>query len=162
MGFLNDFFGRPSNNTEWLAIKTTGNVYPIPAISILRLTTKSGKAATGWLDKSYHQYAYKRFSPYNLLVNVALPKQPAETTADIDMEAIPHFFITEVRRVSIAHIVARIVTDKGMDLEIYLEQKQPVIKHLDQLRDNPALFDSFTYEIIRDPRWTAVDGLMKL
>lgn len=162
MGFLNEFFGRPNNNAEWLAIKATGKVYPNHAISILRLTTKSGKTATGWLDKSYDQYAYKRFSPYNLLIQVSLPRQPAEHAAVIDMEAIQDFFVTEVRRVSIAHLVARLVTAEGLKLEIYTEYKQQVVKHLDKLEDNPALFESFTYEITNDPRWTAVSSLMKL
>lgn len=162
MGFLNNFFGGTNDNVDWLAIKATDKVYPYHAISILKLKTKSGKAATGWLDKSYKEYEYKRFSPYNFLVKVSLHQQSAETDAAIDMEAIQHYFITEVRRVSIAHMVARIVTDEGMNLEIYLEQKQPVIEHLDQLKDNPALFKSFTYEINKDPRWTAISGLMKL
>ncbi len=162
MGLLNRFFGGTNNNVDWLAIKATDKVYPNHAASILMLKTKSGKSATGWLDKSYHQYEYKRFSPYNLLVRVSLPRQRTEHSAAIDMEVVQLFFITEIRRVSIAHIVARIVTDEGMNLEIYLEQKQPVIEHLDQLKDNTTLFDSFTYEINKDPRWTAVSGLMKL
>lgn len=162
MGFLNKIFGRTNNDINWLAIKATDKVYPNQAISILKLKTKSGKVATGWLDKSYVQYEYKRFSPYNLLIKVSVHGHPAETAAPIDMEAIQHFFITEVRRVSIAHLVARMVTDDSIDLEIYLEQKQPVIEHLDQLKDNPALFESFTYEISKDPRWTAVSSLMKL
>ncbi len=162
MGFLNIFFGGSNEKVDWLAIKATDKVYPNHSISILRLKTRSGKLATGWVDKSYDEYQYKRFSPFNLLVKVELHQQPAEAITAIDMEAIQHFFITEVRRVSIAHFVARLVTDEGMDLEIYLEQKQPVIEHLDQLKDDPALFKSFTYEINKDPRWTAVNGLMKL
>jgi len=161
MGFLNKIFGGTDNNIDWLAIKATDKVYPNHAISILKLKTKSGKTATGWLDKSYDQYEYKRFCPYNLLIKVSLHTHPAETAVDVDMEAIQDFFITEVRRVSIAHMVARIFTDEGVDLEIYVEQKQPVIQHLDQLKD-PSFIQSFTYEITRDPWWTAVSRLMNL
>jgi len=162
MNFLNLLFGGVNDNVDWLAIKATDKVYPNHAISILKLKTRSGKLATGWVDKSYDEYQYKRFSPYNLLIKVSLPKQSAETATAFDMEVIQHFFITEIRRVSIAHVVARLVTDEGIKLEIYLEYKQPVIEHLDNLKDNPALFDSFTYEVNKDPRWTAVNGLMKL
>jgi hypothetical protein len=162
MGFFNEFFGLPYNNAEWLAIKVTDKVYPNHAISILRLTTKYGKAATGWVDKSYEQYAYKPFCPYNLLVQISLPNQPAKNDTVVDMEAIQNFFIREIRGVSIAHLVARLVTDEGLKLEIYTDCKRPVIKHLDQLKDDPSLFQSFTYEIIKDPRWTAVSSLMKL
>jgi hypothetical protein len=162
MGLLNNLFGRSNGDVNWLDIKATDKVYPNHAIAVLMLKTRSGKPATGWLDKSYHQYEHKRFSPFNLLIKVTLHQQFAESAAATGMDAIQDFFITEVRRVSIAHMVARIVTDEGMNLEIYLEHKQPVIEHLDQLKDHPELYESFTYEINKDRKWTAVSRLMKL
>ncbi len=150
------------NSTDWKEVKKTAKVYPPNSIAVLMLKTNSGKPGTAWVDKGYDKYPYKRFCPYNFLIMVDLTDNIAKSNPNLDMGAIEDFFIDELRKVCVAHIVARVVTDKGMNLEMYLEFKEPTMTHLQTILNNPNRPVSFNYEVTDDPNWEAVSGLMEL
>jgi hypothetical protein len=80
----------------------------------------------------------------------------------LDMGMIEDFFIDELRKVCIAHIIARVVTEKGMNIEMYLELKEPAMKHLKAILNDPNRPVSFKFEVKDDPKWIAGSNLMKL
>jgi hypothetical protein len=162
MGLFDKLFSRGNFNANWEEIKKTDKVYPPHSISLLMLNTDSGKSGTAWVDKGYDKYAYKEFCPYNFLIMVDLTDSIAESNADLDMGTVEDFFVDELRKVCVAHIVARVVTDKGMNIEMYLELQKPAMKHLRTILDNPNRLVSFSCEVNEDPKWNAVSGLMKL
>lgn len=162
MGLFDKLFSKEETNVNWEEIKKTDKVYPPNSISILMLKTDSGKPGTGWVDKAYDKYPHKKYCPHNFLIMVDLTDSIAENNPDLDMGTIEDFFVDELRKVCVAHIVARVVTDNGMNIEMYLELQEPAMKHLQTILDNPNRLVSFSCEVNEDPKWTAVSGLMKL
>ena len=160
MGLFDRIFSKQKTNINWEEVKKTDKVYPPNSISLLMLKTDGGKSGTGWVDKAYNIYAYKEFCPYNFLIMVDLTDNIAESNPNLDMATIEDFFVNELRTICIAHIVARVVTDVGINIEMYLELQEPAIKHLQTILDNPKRFVSFSCEVNEDPKWTAVSGLM--
>lgn len=157
MGLLDWLFGRAKSNIDWDEIKKIGTIYPENSITLLMLNT-----GTGWVDKGYRTYAYKEFCPYNFLIMVDFTDSIAEDNPDLDMGTVEDFFVEELRKVCVAHIVARTVTDKGMDIEMYLELEDPAMEHLQQILNDPNRLVSFSCEVNTDPKWRAVSQLMKV
>ncbi len=162
MGLFDKLFSKENSNVNWEEIKKTDKVYPANSISLLMLNTDSGKPGTAWVDKGYDKYPYKKFCPYNFLIMVDLTDSIAKGNLNLDMETIEDFFVDELRKVCVAHIVARVVTDKGMNIEMYLELQEPAMNHLQTILENPNRLVSFNCEVNDDPNWTAISGLMTL
>ena len=162
MGLLGKLFGQKNSNLDWEEIKKSGTIYPKNSISILRLNTKSGNFGTGWVDKAYKDYAYKKYCPYNFLIMVDLNDTIAQSNPDLDMGTIQEYFIEELRKICVAHMLSRVATDEGMNIEMYLEDDDAAMKHLETILDNPERIVSFNCEVNKDPKWTAVSGLMNL
>ena len=162
MRLFKNLFRKQYSNTDWEEIKKTDTVYPQNSISILRLKTESGKFGTGWVDKAYDKYPYKKFCPYNFLIKVDLTDNIAEKNPNLDMLTIEDFFRNELKKICIAHTVSRIVTDTGMNIEMYLEKQEPAMQHLQTILEDPDRLVSFSCEVNKDPKWDAVSGLLKL
>ncbi len=160
MGLFDKIFGSKKNNTHWEETKLSGDAYPANSISILRMKTKAGKSATGWVNKTYNQYIYKEFCPWHFLITINLDDSIVINNPDLDMSAIQSFFVDGLRKAGIAHIVARMVTDDGMNIDMYVENDQLAKEYLDKNIADPARLVSFKYEVTKDPTWEAVDHLM--
>jgi hypothetical protein len=160
MGILDNLFG--NNKKKWNDIKKTDKVYPQNSISILMMKTESGKPSTGWVDKAYKQYEYKKFCPYNFMIMVSLKDSVAQKNPTLDMGTIETFFTEELRKVGIAHIIARVATDDGVNIEMQLEDNKAAMEHLQNILADPNRLVSFNCEVNYDPKWTAVAGLMNL
>ncbi|MDN3657057.1 hypothetical protein QWZ08_15515 [Ferruginibacter paludis] len=162
MGLISKLLGGKKEDPIWTANKSSDTVYPKSSISILTLKTKRGGTGTGWVNKAYEQYAYKKFCPYNVLIKVDLKDSIAQKNPDLDMRSVEEFFSENLRRICIAHMVARLVTDEGMNIEMYVEKGKQVAELLHEIAINKNRLVSFTTEINKDPNWMAVSGLMKL
>ena len=162
MGLFDKLFGSSKNVPTWDEIKDTENVYPQNSISLLTLKTESGVFGTGWVDKAYLKYPYKQNCPYNFLIKVDLKDTISETNPDLDYGTIEDFFIDELRKICVSHIIARLATDQCANIEMYIENKEKVSNFLQEASQNPNRQFSFTFEINHDPSWAATKGLMKL
>lgn len=160
MGFFDKIFGRKKDNINWEETKLSGDAYPANSISILRVKTKTGKSATGWVNKTYNQYIYKEFCPWHFLITIDLDDSIVINNPDLDMGAIQSFFVNGLRKAGVAHIVARMVTDDGMNIDMYVENDQPAMEYLDKIIADPARLVSFKYAVTKDPEWQAVNHLM--
>ena len=160
MGIFDNFFGKKEN---WNEIRETDEVYiKDSAISILMLQTESGENGTGWVDKGYENYKFKKYCPYNFLIMVDFTDEIADKNPDLDMGTVEDFFVEELRKIGIAHIVARVVTDKGMNIEMYIEKMEDSMKRLKEISEDKNRLVSFSCEVNKDPKWEAVSGLMNL
>lgn len=158
MGLFDKLLGKKENEWE----QSSGNVYPQNSISLLMLETESGKPATAWVDNAYHDYKYKNYCPYNFLLTIDLTDEIATRNENIDMGMVEDYFVSEVRKICIAHIVARVPTDVGMNIEMYVEELNPAMGHLKEIFESDTRLVTFGCEINQDPEWKAVEGLMNI
>jgi len=93
---------------------------------------------------------------------VDLTDDISQKNPDLDFHTIEEFFINELRKICVAHIVARVVTDKGINIEMYLEFLEPALKHLKRILEDPNRIVSFDCLVSKDPEWKAVSQLMKI
>lgn len=161
MGLFDKIFGKNKAVLPWDDIKNTDKVYPENSITLFTLQTKNGPG-TGWVDKGYIKYPYKKNCRYNFLIKVDLTDEIAEKNPDLDMGTIEDFFTDELRKIGVAHIVGRLVTDKGLNIEMYLEKLEEPQSHLEFLSKKADRLFSFEIESNEDPWWLAIRGLMKL
>jgi hypothetical protein len=163
MGLLDFLFNRNKKDKIWEEIKKTDKVYPPNSISILMLNKiDSSEPTTGWFDRGYEKYEYKKFCPYNFLIMVSLQDRIAKRNPELDLGTIENFFVNELRKICVAHIIARFSTDSGINIEMYLELKEPAMKHLQAILENPNRIVSFNCEVSDDPKWTVVSELSEL
>ncbi len=158
MGLLN----RKWRLIDWDSIKLSDKVYPEGSVALFVFQTKSGQPATGWIDKSYKKYKYKAYCPFNILIHVDFTDSIAENNPELDMGSVEDYFSENLRKIGIAHIVARLVTDKGMDIEFYVEKETDSVKYLNDLKENKDRLVSFEFEAMEDPKWGAFSGLLKI
>ena len=165
MGLFDKIFGKSNDIPDWNdaalweEIKGTDKAYPPHSFKLFPLKTKSG-FAMGWVDKGYVKYPYKKYCKYNFLIKVYI--KDVQTLSAFDLGAIQDFFSAELRKICVAHSVARIVTDFGLNIEMYLDKEEEALEHLKTLASNPDLGFKFGAESSDDPTWLAVSGLLEL
>ena len=161
MGLFERIFAKKEPLPIWEEIKNTEQVYPVNSLSLFTLNTKNG-FGTGWVDKAYRNYPYKKNCPYNFLIKVDLTDDISQNNGDLDTGAIEDFLTEELRKICVAHMVGRLTSEKGIDVEMYLEKLDEVRKYLEALSRKPERLFSFEFEANNDPSWTATRGLMKI
>lgn len=161
LSLIRQLFGS-GRATEWDFIKSSVELYPQGPIAILQMKSKEGSLLTGWVNKGYENYPYKHFCKYNFLIKVNLLDKIASPNPDLDMGTIEQYFLGNLRKASVCHLVARIATDEGLNLEMYLENQDIGMITLLNLSNNPNRLVSFTYESKYDSDWSAVSGLFKI
>jgi hypothetical protein len=162
MGVIKMLFGDKNDDALWKEIKIKGDAYPTNSISILMVRTESGKPGTGWVDKGYVNYEYKKFCPYYFLIKVDLTDAIAKLNSDLDMGTIENYFIDNIRNICVSHIVARLVNDKGLSIEIYSETNFLVLRKLQSMQTDNNRLVSFEVAVKKDPKWTVVERLLTL
>ncbi|MCX2575364.1 hypothetical protein [Pedobacter sandarakinus] len=121
---------------------------------------KNGEMGTGWVDKSYKNYNYKEFCPYNIQIEIDLTDEIAINNSDLDMGTIEDFFSDTLNKICICHLVSRLVSDKGMDIIIYAELERPTTQYLEKIKNDANRIISFNYKSFHDPRWTKIKKLL--
>lgn len=161
MSIFKKLFGNREALPTWQEAVEEGSVYPQESLSLVSLKTKKG-IGTGWIDKSYLKYPYKTYCRYNILIDIDITDEIAQKNKDLDMATIEDFLIDELRKVSVAHAISRLVDEVGMTMEFYVENKEQSEAFLKTASDNPNRLFSFKYEINEDPWWLAVRPLLKM
>lgn len=161
MNILKKLFGKREIVPEWDEAVQSGSVYPQESISLVSLQTKNGMG-TGWIDMAYVKYPYKTECRYNILIEIDLSDAIAQNNSDLDMGTIEDFLIDGLREITVAHAISRLVTENGMSMEFYVENKEKSENFLKVASDNPNRLFSFRYELNEDPWWLAVRPLLKI
>jgi len=158
---LGRLFG--SNRTaEWNMIKSSDELYPAGPIAILQIKSKKSGFLTGWINKGYKDYPYKTFCKQNFLIKVNFQDSRTTSETNPDMATVEEYFCDNLRKLCVSHLVARLTTDDGLNLEMYLENKDAGMIALLNLSNDPNRLVSFSYENNYDPDWDAVQGLFQL
>ena len=162
MNFLKKIFGNEPPVVNWEKVKNSDKVYPKHSFTMLKLTMANGELGTGWVDKAYKKYDLKEFCPYHTKISIDLTNQVAEDNPDLDMGTIEDFFSDELKGICVCHLVSRLVSDKGMDIECYVEMDEPVEQYLRKVSLAEDSLVTFTYKIDFDPKWKRVNRLLSL
>lgn len=115
MNFLNKLFANKPPVVDWEMVKYSDQIYPKHSFTLLKLTMPNGELGTGWVDKAYKKYEFKKFCPYYIKISIDLTDQVAKDNADLDMGTIEDFFSDQLKGICVCHLVSRLVSDKGMD-----------------------------------------------
>ncbi len=146
---------------NWEEIKSDSQkVYPASSITLFMMDTESGKPATHWVDKAYKNYAFKEECMFNCYVSIDLTDEFNVQKKDLDFADIEEYFTTKLREVGICHIVARITTDIGLNLELYVDNVENSIDKFNEIEDDPNRLVNFNCEIRDDADWENVEGLL--
>lgn len=159
MGLFGRLFRRKVN---WDDIDSSASIYPDASISLFTVSSETGETFTGWVDKGYVDYEFKAYCPYNFLIKVDLNDHIASANGDLDMASVEDYFLAELRQIGVSHMVARIATAEGMNIEFYHENYKQTKARLGELMTDDGRLVSFTCEINDDTKWRAVHGLMAL
>lgn len=145
---------------SWNEIKTDNKkIYPSESITLFMMETNSGKTATHWVDKAYENYAFKKECMYNCFVEVHFTNEKNSTEEIIDIAEIEDLFKTKLRKVCVCHIIARITTDQGINIEYYVDDVEKAIATFNQIEDELDSSFSFSCEISDDEDWGNVAEL---
>lgn len=147
---------------DWEVVKSSNQIYPKHSFTLLKLTMLNGMLGTGWVDKSYRTYEFKEFCPFHIGISIDLTDKVAENNPDLDMGTIEDFFLDELKRICICHLVSRLVSDRGMELECYSEENEPIEQFLRKVSLAKDRLVSFIYQIDFDPKWKQVNKLLNI
>jgi len=162
LNFLKKLFGNEPLLLDWEKVKYSDKAYPKHSFTLLKLTMANGELGTGWIDKAYKKYEFKKFYPYHIKISIDLTDQVAEDNPDLDMGTIEDFFSDELKGICVCHLVSRLVSDRGMEIEFYSEENEPIEQFLRKVSLAENRLVSFTYEIDFDPKWKQVNTLLNV
>lgn len=162
MNFLKKLLGKGAPLIDWEKLKYSDKVYPKHSFTLLKLTMEDGEIGTGWIDKAYGKYEFKEFCPYHLKISIDLTDQVAEENADLDMGTIEDFFSDELKTICLSHFISRLVSEKGIDIDFYVEKDEPVEQFLRKASLAQNRLVTFTYKIEFDPKWKDIKRLINL
>lgn len=144
---------------NWDEIKLSKDIYPANSITVFLMDTSGGKPATHWVDKVYQNYPYKKECMFNCLITVDFTDE-FNSRQQLDVADIEHYFTAQLRAVCVCHLVARITTDNGINLELYVDDVENAIAKLNELEDSTDKFIHFDCEISDDEDWENVAGIL--
>jgi|SRR5690554_1513512 len=154
-----DFITGKKDNVNWNEIRLTDGVYPSNSISIVMVTSDSGKPATGWVDLGYKDYQYKKYCPYNLQFNIWIDESTPE---DLDMGTIEDYFTDILKKECVVHRVARVATDFGMIMDLYIDNPEFAQATLAELSESKDKLVEFGCGFNNDPKWKEYNRITKL
>jgi hypothetical protein len=146
---------------NWEDIKLSHEkIYPANSITVFMMDTESGKPATHWVDKAYKSYPYKKECMFNCFMTVDLTDGFNSKKQDLDIADIEKYFTAKLREVCVCHLVARITTDHGINLELYVDDVENTIHKLNELEADADRLVNFNCEINDDENWENVAGIL--
>lgn len=146
---------------NWNEIKVDHKkIYPENRITVFMMDTESGKPATHWVDKAYENYEFKKECMFNCYITIDLTDSYNAQKIDHDVTEIEHYFRTNLREVGVCHLIARITTDVGMHIELYVDDVENAINKFNELEEDPHRLVNFDCEISDDEEWVNVSEIL--
>lgn len=146
---------------NWKEIKLVNEkVYPANSITVFMMDTESGVPATHWVDKAYTNYAFKNECMYNCYITVDFTDDFNQLKQPLDNAEVEKYFTTKLREVCICHHVARITSDSGINLELYVDDVESALKKFNELEEDSERLVNFDCEINDDPEWVNVAEIL--
>lgn len=159
MGIFDIFKGK-KEDIDWNSVKNSDKIYPSNSISVIMTQSESGKPTTGWVDMGYIDYEFKRCCPYNLQFSVEIDE--SDSSKELDFETLEDYFVNELKKGCIVHPVARVATDFGFIMDLYIDDSEFAVETLGKLYENPNKLVEFGCGFNRDPKWKEYNRITKL
>lgn len=156
-----DIFKKNKENIDCESFKESVDLYPKNSISVVMVQTDSGKPATGWIDLAYMDYKYKKCCPFNLQFNVEISEKESESE-ELDFGTIEDYFINELKKGCVTHTVARVATDFGFIMDIYVDNSEFASKKLNEMYEDENKLVEFGCGFNHDPKWKEYNRITKL
>jgi hypothetical protein len=121
--------------------------------------SESGKPATGWVDLGYKEYTYKKYCPFNLQFNIWIDKTTPE---ELEMGSIEDYFTDILKKGCVVHPVARVATDFGMIMDLYIDNPDFAQQVLGELSESDKKLVEFGCGFNHDPKWKEYDRITQL
>ncbi|MBW3517908.1 DUF695 domain-containing protein [Flavobacterium sp. NKUCC04_CG] len=131
-------------------------IYPVNSITVFMMDTQNGKTETHWVDKAYKNYKFKKECKFNCYITVDFTDDFNAQQDQLDITDIEKYLTTNLREVCVCHLVARITTDVGINLEFYVDEVEEAIKRLNELEEDTDRLINFDCEITEDEEWENV------
>ena len=147
-----DIFKPNNEKADCQSFKDATDIYPQNSISVIMVQTDSGKPATGWVDLGYTDYKFKKCCPFNLQFNIEISENDIES-GSLDFGKIEDYFVDELKKGCIAHPVARVATDFGFIMDIYVDNPDFATKKLTEMYADPEKLVAFGCGFNHDPKW---------
>jgi hypothetical protein len=160
MGIL-DIFKTNKEKIDCETYKESADLYPKNSISVVMVQTESGKPATGWVDLAYVDYKFKKCCPFNLQFSVEIPENNTESD-ELDFGTIEGYFINELKKGCITHPVARVATDFGFIMDIYVDDAELASKKLSEMYEDPNKLVEFGCGFNKDSKWKEYNRIAEL
>jgi hypothetical protein len=146
---------------HWEEIKSDNQqVYPTSSLSIFMMPTESGKPATHWVDKAYQNYPFKKECPFNCYVSIDFTEDFNTQKEQLDIVEIENYFRNQLRSVCVCHLIARVTTDNGINLELYVDNVEQAIEKLNEMEADINRLVDFNCEINDDENWDNVAEIL--
>lgn len=158
---LFDIFKKDEVRVDCSSMKESTDVYPKNSFSMLMVQTESGKPATAWVDLAYEDYKYKKCCPFNLQFSIEISDKQAESN-ELDLGAIEDYFVKELKKVCITHPVARVETDFGFIMDVYVDNAESASQMLAEMYEDPNKLVEFGCGFNKDPKWKEYRRITKL
>lgn len=156
-----DLFKKDQDRIDCNSINDSPDLYPQHSISVVMVQTDTGKLATGWVDLAYVDYKYKKCFPFNLQFNIEISADQAESD-QLDFGTIEDYFINELKKGCITHPVARVATDFGFIMDIYVDNAEFASQKLTEMYEDPNKLVEFGCGFNKDPKWKEYKRITKL
>jgi len=160
MGILGAF-KRGREDINWDSIKRSDKVYPENSFSLITTQTENGKPATGWVDMAYLEYKYKKYCPFNLQFSVEISSNN-KSLEDSDIGTIEDYFVNELKKGCVVHPVARVITDFGFLMDLYVDDSEFASETLKKMYESPDKLVEFGCGFNHDPKWKEYKRITKL
>lgn len=160
MGIFN-LFKKEKKSIDCNSIKDSTDLYPKSSISVVLVQTDSGKPSTGWIDLAYVDYGYKKCFPFNLQFNIEIPENQKDSDK-LEIETIEEYFVNELKKGCITHLIARVGTDFGLIMDMYIDNVHFASKKLAEMYEDPNKLVEFGCGFNKDPKWKEYNRITKL
>ncbi|QIE58986.1 DUF695 domain-containing protein [Rasiella rasia] len=120
--------------------------------------SESGKPATGWVDMGYVDYKFKKCCPFNLQFSVEIPND----NDTIDFATLEDYFVDELKKGCVVHLVARVATDFGFIMDMYIDDAEFASEKLAGLLEDDTKMVEFGCGFNQDPKWKEYKRIVKM
>lgn len=156
-----DIFKNDNEKVDCNSFKNSDELYPQNSFSVVMVKTDSGKPATGWVDLAYVDYKFKKCCPFNLQFSIEIIENETESKG-IEFKTIENYFIDELKKGCITHLVARVATDFGFIMDVYIDNVEFATKKLSEMYADQNRLVEFGCGFNKDPKWKEYNRITKL
>ncbi|MGJ8684266.1 MAG: hypothetical protein ACSHWW_06565 [Nonlabens sp.] len=139
----------------WQEIKAAGKAFPQEKVALVAVTI-DGEPRTGWINTGYKNYPHKEYCETMSVLTVEFEDMNGVSEQDIQL-----YFIEEMNKVCVSHMISRIPTDFGIEMLFYFEDREKALAKFNELYESEDKLVDFGCSLQSDPEWETIEGMME-